>query len=62
MAGRKRSQNFFQEGEHSRKSSRSIGVGSLLQKGNNATTNDDRIDLASLPTGDADPGACPLPN
>ncbi len=51
MAGRKRCQNVFEEGEHSRKTSRSIGVGSPLQEDNNSTTYDERMDLEALPTG-----------
>jgi hypothetical protein len=52
MAGRKRCQKVLnEEGEHSRKTSRSIGIGSPLQEGDNATTNDDQMDLAALSTG-----------
>jgi hypothetical protein len=46
MAGRKRSQNVFQEGEPSRKTSRSIGVGSSLQEGNNSQSVEEQMDLA----------------
>ncbi len=46
MAWRKRSQNCFQEGERSRKTSRSIGVGSPPQEGISSQSDEKRMDLA----------------
>ncbi len=52
--GGKRSQNF-QEGERSRKSNRSVCVGSPLQEKYIPTTYDSRMNFAALPTGVAGP-------
>jgi hypothetical protein len=67
MAGAKRSQNCFGEGEPSRKASMSISVGSPLQEGDNATANDDRMMIGWIwrpyqqGGGVAEPGTLPLP-
>jgi hypothetical protein len=51
MAGAKRSQNVFQEEERSRKATRSVGIGSPLPEDIYSTTGDNRMSLATLPTG-----------
>ncbi len=52
MAGAKPSQNSFHKEERSRKATRSVGVGSPLPEDIYSTTGDNRMSLATLPTGD----------